>query len=129
MKAISIREAQGQLGEERVLLQLGDDHLHHLGLCLLSQPEMKLWSGNGLLLHQQSGADFDFAADTKRIDTLIAYGLHCVRPNCLPVIIFRSLIDALYGFAGWGEAHQIEPSFSRQIRGAKDQRRNDQLLQ
>ena len=63
---------------------------HHVRLGLLAQSEMKLRPGDRLFLHQQAGADFDFAADAERIDALIAHRLDRVRPHHLPVIVLRS---------------------------------------
>src|ERR1700728_2232168 len=64
------------------------DHLHDVRLGLFSQSEMKLRAGDRLLLHQQAGANFNFAADSEWVDALVANGLHGMWPNYLPVIIF-----------------------------------------
>src|SRR5208282_1916011 len=80
------------------------DYLHDVRLGLLSQSEMKLRTGDGLLLHQQAGPNFNFASDSERVDTLVAHGLHGVRPDDLPVIILRSLILRLEGSSVGGKA-------------------------
>ena len=93
-------------------------------LGLLAQAEMKLRPGDRLLLHQQAGADFDFAADAERIDALIANRLRRVRPHDLPVIVLRTLIDCPAPACPSADS----PSRSRRpsllsIGGVEDQRR------
>jgi hypothetical protein len=50
---------------------------------------MKLRSGDGLLLQQQTGTNFNFASDAEGIDALVADGLDAMRTNDLPVILRR----------------------------------------
>src|ERR1700677_939105 len=83
---------------------------------------MELRTGNGLLLHQQTGADFDFSADAKGIDALVSDRLYCVRSHHLPVIILRTLIHSLNGLAIGSKAEQVEVSIAAKIRRSKDQR-------
>ena len=90
---------------------------------------MELRAGDGLLLHQQAGADFDFAANAKWIDALVADGLRGVRPYDLPVIILRALIDRLYRLPVRGQTQQIEPAVAVQVCGVKNQCRPGRLIQ
>ena len=90
---------------------------------------MKLRPGDRLLLHQQAGADFDFAADAERIDALIADRLHRMRPHHLPVIVLRTLIDRLNRLPVGGKTEQIEMAIAAQVGGVKHQRRSNGLRQ
>ena len=47
------------------------------------------------LLQQESGTEFHFAADPKRIDPLVATCLARVWTNDLPVIVLCAVIDCL----------------------------------
>src|ERR1700722_12942938 len=76
---------------------------------------MKLWTGDGLLLHQQAGANFNLTANPKRIDALVAHGLHGVGPDHLPVIILRSLVHGLHRLSVDRETEQVELAISTQI--------------
>src|SRR5689334_9029318 len=44
----------------------------HVGTCLLPQSEVKQWTRDWLFLYEQAGANLHLAADTERIDALIA---------------------------------------------------------
>ena len=89
---------------------------------------MKLRAGDRLLLHQQSGADFDFSANAEGVDALVADRLCGVRPNHLPVIILRSLIDSLDGLPLRREPNEIESAVAVQIGSVKYERGRNQLL-
>ena len=103
------------------------DDPHHLRLGLLAQTEMKLRSGDRLLLHQQAGANFDFAADAEGIDALIANRLHRVRTHHLPVIILRALIHRLHRLSVGRKAEQVEMAVVAQVGGVEDQRRSRRM--
>ena len=90
---------------------------------LLTQPKMNLRPGDRLLLHQQAGADFDFAANAERIDALVAEGLRGARPNHLPVIVLGPVVDGLDRLPVRGKAEQIELAVAVQVRRVEDQRR------
>src|SRR3984957_18122970 len=105
------------------------DHPHDLRLGLLPQAEMKLRTGDRLFLDEQARANFNFATDSEWVDALIADGLYRVRPNYLPVIIFRSLIDCLYWLSVGGEAQEIKFAVPIQVRGIEHQRRPRRMVQ
>ncbi len=107
-----------KLGAHRAI---GPDDSHHFRLCLLSQSEMKLRPGNRLFLHQQPGADFDFAANPERVDALIADRLDRVWPHNLPVIVLRALIYAPYRLPIGRETQKIEMAITTKVCSVKDQ--------
>ena len=83
---------------------------------------MQLRPGDRLLLDEQAGANFDFSADTERIDALIADGLLGVRAHDLPVIVFRAVIYCLHGFAARTEAEEIQASVGAQVGDIENRR-------
>ena len=89
---------------------------------------MKLRTCDWLLLHQETGTNFNFTADSERIDALIAHGLHGVRSNHLPVIIFRAAVDCLNWFSRSGKAEQIESAIPVQVRRVEHQRRTGGMV-
>ena len=76
---------------------------------------MKLWPVDGLLLNQQARANFDFAADTERIDALVSHGLLGMRPDHLPVIVLGTVIYGLYRLSQRVETEQVKASAGIQI--------------
>ena len=74
-------------------MPLGQRILYYVGGALFSQAEMQLGRGNGLLLHQQAGAQLHLPSDAEGIDALVAGGYACPRPENLPLILFASLVE------------------------------------
>src|SRR5215212_67037 len=87
---------------------VGPGNTYHIRTRLFTETEVKHRSGNRLLLHQQAGADFYFAADAERVYALIADSIAGTRPHDLPVIVFSALIDCLYWPAFASDAQQIK---------------------
>ena len=90
---------------------------------------MKLWTRDRLLLHQQPGANLDFAANAKWIDALIANCLYGVRPHDLPVIILRALIHCLNSLTFGRQTQQFEPAIALQVGDIKYSLWRGRLLQ
>src|SRR5580704_6781602 len=90
---------------------------------------MELRAGDGLLLHQQARANFDFSTDAEWVDALISDRLHCVRPNYLPMIILGGLIHFPNGLAVSGEAEQVEMPVVAEIRDREDRCGSDWTAQ
>src|SRR6185437_4845946 len=63
--------------------------------CLLSETEVNPRSGDQPSLQQQPGADLDRAADTERVDALVAEHFRGARPDDLPVIALCTAIERL----------------------------------
>src|SRR5579872_6280116 len=82
---------------------------------------MELRAGDGLLLHQKPGANFDLPTDSIGIDSLVADSLHGMRPYDLPVIIFGALIDRLHRLPV-RQSKQVEFAVAVDIGGVKYQR-------
>src|SRR5580693_4184490 len=76
---------------------------------------MDLGSLDRLLLHEQAGADFDFAADAEGIDALVADGLLGVGANNLPMIVFRAVTGGLRRLPISGKTDQIEAAVTSQV--------------
>ncbi len=45
---------------------VGPNDANHIGTRLFTETEVKQWTGDRLLLHQQAGTDFHLAADAER---------------------------------------------------------------
>src|SRR5208282_5836843 len=118
------RSFQALLGDDvrvRVHAKFGADSavrpdcLHDVRLGLFSQSKMKLRAGDRLLLHQQPGANFNFAADPERVDALVADGLYRVRPNDLPSPFKSAASKTKAGPAGWSSSTKLPLSSPSQI--------------
>jgi hypothetical protein len=96
------------------------NHAHDFCARLVAETKVKLWPGNRLFLNQQTRTNFDFTADTKRIDALIADSLLCMRPYHLPVVVFRTMIYTLCWQAMLIETKKIEAPTAAQVRNIKN---------
>src|SRR5215469_11053819 len=70
------------------------DYPGYVHIGLITETEMQEWTRDGLLLHQQAGANFNFTANAEGIDSLIAGGLLGVRANDHPMISLRAVADS-----------------------------------
>ena len=75
---------------------------------------------DGLLLDQQAGTDLRLSANAERVDALISGRLSGAWTHDLPVIVFRTLINSLFGLLIPGESQQIDSSIVVDIRSCKN---------
>ena len=65
---------------------------------------------NVLLLRQQAGAHFYFAADAKRIYALVTSRFRSASAKSLPFIVLCPLVDQLLQCFRLAERHNVEPA-------------------